>query len=150
MVHISSTLRLVYHIEQCRTCSVCAATKTYNLKWYRDGNSGYYHCSHCHQNLVYRPKWNPLTNPRRINFKGKRIYLAKPPRKGVCSICKTKVGQFHPRSGNYVRATHMHHIEYDSNNPSANTIEVCPSCHRQEHQKKKKLKRRESLRGPKK
>jgi hypothetical protein len=133
---VSSTLRLVYNIEAPRVCSACGSTKT-NNRWYRDGNSGY-HCNRCQMKLVYNPRWHPLTNPRRIVFKGKQIYLTEIKeslRKGICSLCGVRVGQFHPVTGHYCKQTHMHHLQYDPSNPLAHTIEVCIPCHKQEHRR---------------
>jgi DNA-directed RNA polymerase subunit RPC12/RpoP len=136
---ISSTLRLVYNIEvPLQVCSNCGSTKTSNSHWYRDGKSGY-QCHPCHMKLVYNPRWHPITNPKRINFKGKQVFLDEAPRKGVCSLCGIKVGQFHPVTGHYCKTTHMHHLQYDPENPANYTIEVCVPCHRQEHQRLKTI-----------
>jgi len=57
---------------------------------------------------------------RRIWFKTKRVYVKDCPRTGICSLCRRK------------GLTHLHHIQYDENEPLAHTIEVCPSCHMKE------------------
>jgi hypothetical protein len=133
---VASTLRLVYNIEglSCRICSNCGSTKTIMDKgkyphWYSDGNGGNF-CNRCHLKL--------LINIKRILFKDKRVLLDKPPRKGVCSLCGIKVGQFHPVTGHYCKQTQMHHLQYDPENPLAHTIEVCVPCHKQEHRRRLK------------
>jgi hypothetical protein len=140
---ITSTLRLVYNIESPRICSTCGSTKTIledgkYPHWYNDGNGGYW-CNRCHLKLVVNPKWSHINNHRRIEFKGKQIHIDKNPRKGICSLCGIKVGQFHPVTGHYCKTTHMHHLQYDPENPANYTIEVCVPCHKQEHQRLKAI-----------
>jgi hypothetical protein len=74
----------------------------------------------------YNTKWNkifsPITNPKRLVFKGKRIRIKENPRIGVCNLCRNVV----PFD---CKQTQMHHEKYDENNPLRYTIEVCASCH---------------------
>jgi hypothetical protein len=88
--------------------------------------------------LVYNPRWHPLTNPKRLAFKGKQVFVDEAPRKGICSLCGVRVGQFHPVTGHYCKQTQMHHLQYDPENPLAHTIEVCVPCHKQEHRRRLK------------
>src|ERR671925_1357891 len=118
---ISSTLRLVYNIEGARSCSNCRSTKTIMDKgkyphWYSDGNGGNF-CNRCHLKL--------LINIKRILFKDKRVLLDEPPRRGICSLCGVRVGQFNPKTGQFCKQTNMHHLQYDLTNPKNYTIEVC-------------------------
>lgn len=53
-----------------------------------------------------------------VSFKGKTITLDFEPRKGICSNCGKKDAH-----------THLHHTKYDENDPLANTVELCASCH---------------------
>jgi hypothetical protein len=141
-MRLVSTLKLVYHIIQGHTCCNCDITKSYRSRWYRkdrNGNSELFLCNSCQQNLVYHPIHNLQTNPKRIAFKGKQILLDEPPRKGQCCLCGVKVGQFCAKTGKYCDRTYMHHIVYDPAHPAANTIEVCPSCHIEEHRKLRAL-----------
>jgi hypothetical protein len=133
---VTSTLRLVYNIDGPRVCSNCDSTKT--SQWYRDENSGY-HCNRCHMKLVFNPRWHPITNPKRINFKGKQVFVDEPSRKGICSLCGTRVCQFNPKTGHYCKTTHMHHLQYDPKNPANYTIEVRVLCHKEEHQRLKAI-----------
>lgn len=66
-------------------------------------------------------------NARRIAFKGKRVFLSKIPRTGICSKCKRSVQK------NEIDRTALHHQKYDVNNAHAHTVELCASCHRIEH-----------------
>jgi len=68
--------------------------------------------------LKNKEKW---PDKKRVLFKNKRIKLDKNPRKGICSKC-----------GNSGK-TNLHHKKYDGNDPLANTIELCVSCHKKEH-----------------
>ena len=73
---------------------------------------------------------------RRITMKKengdfKRIFLDEKPRIGTCSECGA-IGE-----------THIHHDEYDSKNPLANTRELCKSCHTSYHNTIKKRKQNE-------
>lgn len=56
---------------------------------------------------------------RLFQYKGKVMYLKDGPvRKGICATCG-KQG-----------TTNLHHYgPYDDKNPTANTIELCKSCH---------------------
>jgi hypothetical protein len=62
--------------------------------------------------------WNPRRKPQIwLTWRDKQIHMEYNPRTGFCSKCG-KIGQ-----------THLHHTNYDSNNPLDNTIELCVSCH---------------------
>jgi len=74
-----------------------------------------------------RKSFNARTGPKRIKFKGKKVYLGYNPRKGICAKCRKTVA-----SGD-IDSTHMHHLQYDENDPAAHTVELCPSCHALEH-----------------
>src|SRR6266511_3464523 len=92
---VSSSLTLVYDIiiHLTKFCSNCGATETTTC-WHSDRNGDSY-CHKCHMRLVDNPKYHPLTNPRRIRYKGKTVFVDEPPRKGVCKLCGAKVGHLH-------------------------------------------------------
>jgi len=75
------------------------------------------------KNPDYVKRWNDFTNVRKIKFKNQSILLKENPRIGVCNYCRKSIG-----NGDIER-THMHHEQYDSENPLAHTIELCASCH---------------------
>jgi len=58
---------------------------------------------------------------KRIRFRDKLLRIGHNPRIGICSRCE------------WEGITHMHHLKYDENNPTAYTIELCPSCHTKTH-----------------
>lgn len=143
--------------EDKRFCSECGSTETKPVRkkrkggsifeyphWLRDGKGGWW-CHDCAFKLVYNPKWNPITHikwaqynrevnqPRRITYKGKRVYMKKPPRIGVCNLCRAVVGQVDAQVGEDCNITNRHHIQYDDNDPIAYTIESCVRCHRKFH-----------------
>jgi hypothetical protein len=60
--------------------------------------------------------------PLRVKFKGKRIYLRKVPRVGVCNLCRAVVEID-------CETTHMHHEKYDSSDPLKHSMEICPAHH---------------------
>jgi hypothetical protein len=70
----------------------------------------------------YRPhRLQYLTT--RIAFKNKRPIVKFNPRIGVCNLCRAVVGID-------CKITHMHHEQYDPENPLKHTIELCVSCHK--------------------
>jgi|SRR6185436_695670 len=100
------------------------------------------YCKSCYAIYIWNPILNVLyhekNNPRRITFKGKRVHLKGVTRTGECQKCNNKIGDEYTNNKGkpaIIKRTHMHHIVYDENNPSANTIELCVSCHRKEHKK---------------
>jgi hypothetical protein len=106
-------------------------------------------CCKCYLRLFIQPKWNPINNPiygkqrskisrklegqRRLNYKGKAVYLKIRPRTGICSKCGKSVNK-----GEITR-THMHHIEYHDQNVLKDTQELCVNCHRIESVRLKTL-----------
>lgn len=79
-------------------------------------------------------RYHPKGNPRRITFKGKRVFLTENPRTGECSHCHRKVGEG-------IQKTQMHHIKYHKDDPLKDTVELCSGCHSKAHAKiRKKLK----------
>jgi hypothetical protein len=121
-------------------------------KWtkYNDG----YLCARCANKLFYPPRKtkeaikkyndrnNPIYNHRHLSFKGKSIFLKENPRKGVCSWCGRKNGEYFLNANlkPSITLTHMHHIEYHDDDPLKDTLELCASCHSKETQRMKKLK----------
>lgn len=65
-----------------------------------------------------------------LTFLGKRVYLTKNPRAGVCTACG-KIRQ--PGE----RQFEMHHDEYVEGAPLERTRELCTACHNLEHSKSK-------------
>lgn len=84
----------------------------------------------------WHPIYNPLHNPKKIRFSGKRILLRENPRTNICSQC----GRRFPEE--LKRQTNVHHIRYDSKNPLDFTVELCNSCHAKLHHVLRKLKRK--------
>ena len=64
---------------------------------------------------------------QKIRFGGKQIRTNEVVRTGKCSKCLRRV------EDGEIKVTHMHHEQYDSNNPLAHTIELCVRCHNKEH-----------------
>jgi len=124
-------------MEEKRFCVICLSDKTYvskkgNKQWY---NHNGWHCRKCHNKLFLNPKWHPITHKKRFNFKGKSIYLDENPRKGICSLCKKKIGDSYiDFDGNekIIKHTHIHHIQYHDDDPFKDTVELCLSCHMKE------------------
>ena len=106
-----------------RICINCSSDKTYRNHWY---NHNGWHCEKCNNKLFKNPKWHPITNPKKISFKGKFVLLKDNPRKGICSFCYRKIGEG-------IKHTHMHHIHYHSDDVLKDAIELCVRCHRQVH-----------------
>lgn len=69
-----------------------------------------------------------------MRFKDKVIFLPSNPRKGVCSWCGRKKGEFFINNRNKLRyvKTAIHHIKYHDDNPLKDIVELCSSCHGKE------------------
>ena len=93
-------------------------------------NDGNRLCNRCANRLIwnrlYREKWNPINDPKKLRFKGKRILLKYSTRKGLCERCGAIKGQG-------CKQTHRHHWFYLVIMPWACTEELCVRCHRHEH-----------------
>lgn len=132
-----------------KICSICDSTTIYshnrrkNGNWYIDKETQLYLCGKCYAYKrrkipeVAERRHNSLNKPsarehvrehdkRKLRFKGRQILVQSNPRIGVCSKCGK-------RNGLDIKRTHIHHIQYDENNPLAYTIELCTSCHAKEH-----------------
>lgn len=120
-----------------RVCYACGMTIT--SCWYLNHDeSNNVICARCYQQIIYRPnhkhqtqlynnKRNPINAQMRLNYKGKRLFLGINPRTGICTICKKSIHK------GEIKRTNLHHLKYDDYNPLNNTIELCPSCHKIEH-----------------
>src|SRR5687768_6616844 len=90
------------------------------------------------QRKKYNKKWNPIISKRRLQFKTKSILLKENPRKGICSECGKKIGDFYVDRRLKIRPikiTHIHHIQYNENDPLKDTKELCAACHIKESKK---------------
>jgi hypothetical protein len=115
-----------------RQCTNCGSDKTYEhlIKGfgpYPDWRSheGNWYCKKCYNNLfhnaIINKKYYTRSRDRRVTYKGEQIYLKEPIRKHICSIC------------GYKGITNLHHYgEYIDEDPTANTIELCRTCHTKE------------------
>jgi len=93
---------------------------------------GVFLCHRCYNNYVWNPINNPTARKRQLNYKNKRIILSMPLRKGICDLCKKKIGDlFIAWQGKIkiIKYTHIHHLKYHDDDPLKDTIEVCNSCH---------------------
>ena len=127
-------------IPKDRKCSQCGSDKTYvkkngHVQWYfQNKNPKLPLCGKCwaeswrDKNPLKVRQYKQKQLEHQIFFLGKSITLDKPiPRTGICTMCKMSL-----KKGE-IKATVMHHVKYDSNNPLAYTIELCQSCHNIEH-----------------
>lgn len=108
-----------------RTCYNCCSDKTYMIKnkWpYWRENNGNWYCKKCYSKMFDNPKYHPITAPKRITFKNKRIGLKEDPRYGICQWCGAV-------KGIDCKITAMHHEKYDEDNPQEYTVELCVACH---------------------
>jgi hypothetical protein len=131
LIHLCNRKRM---ISSLRSCTSCGSNTTYvdrkgRSHWY--DHDGWY-CEKCNNKILKNLKWHPITRKRKLNFKGKQIYIGINPRKGQCSECGKRIGDLYINKWGVVdtiKTTHMHHIEYDETDPLAHTIELCSSCH---------------------
>ena len=142
--------KFTHQIFEDRICYVCGSNKTYVDKTGRHhwaNVDGEWFCKLHYQRYFDNPrrnpitskKWNPIRHarygPRRNTFKGERIYHDENPRKGICEKCGRSIGDEYINCDGQIaiiKRTHIHHIQYDENDPLANTIELCVSCHMKE------------------
>ena len=133
-----------------RICVACDSKTTYidrtgrhQWRMYDD----HWYCKNCYCRYVDNPirnpitskKWNPIRHarygPRRYTFKDKRVQTKEIPRTGTCQKCGKKIGDEYINCWGetaIIKRTHIHHIQYDENNPFGSTIELCVSCHMKE------------------
>jgi DNA-directed RNA polymerase subunit RPC12/RpoP len=76
------------------------------------------------KHAAYMREYN---NPKLMRFKREQIVLKKNPRTNVCSKCGRRYPEELPKQ------TAIHHDHYDPENPTANTRELCNSCHSKLH-----------------
>lgn len=120
MVESASALQ----VTMMRQCFQCGTATTYQTpgespQWY-----------HVPRGIICRRCYKLEWNKKRIYFTplGKQVITDKIiVRTGVCSICGKSVAK------EEISQTNLHHTEYDSMHPVANTIELCPRCHRRQH-----------------
>lgn len=114
-----------------KVCLIDSNHKTYHEKkrnayqWYRYENG--WICLNCRNKLIANPKWHPITNPKRISFKGRDRMIKINPRTGYCSNCSNNV---YDKS---CKRTAIHHIKYHDHDILKDIIELCISCHMKEH-----------------
>jgi len=106
-----------------RICFSCGTDKSVNKRGWRNWRKedGKWWCKNCHSRIFSAPKWHA----RRILFKGKRLYVKENPRTGICSLC-------HRKTGEGIKKTAIHHIQYHEDDLLRDTVELCVSCHDKE------------------
>ena len=90
---------------------------------------GEWHCHNCYCKLTTTPERQKQKNANRFKYKGKYVRTQEILRKrtGKCSRCPNNIFD---GSCEY---TQFHHIgEYVDDDPMANTVELCLSCHSKE------------------
>lgn len=140
-----------------RKCIECNSDTSYidkngYVKWYRSKDKDGFLCMKCYLILVSNPKHHPKkfmrtgiskmpgytkmhndkNHPRRIQFKDRRLMLKENPRIGFCNLCKKFIGDEYVNFRGEIakiKITHMHHMNYNEDNPLQDTIELCASCH---------------------
>jgi len=107
----------------------------YQRKWLKTNYTDYrirrdaYEEAHKEEIEKYQKEYNIINRETKLEYakksfryKNKKIHLKENPRTGVCYFCNKQN-----------TLTHIHHIKYDDNDPLANTIELCRSCHTRWH-----------------
>lgn len=123
-----------------KVCLINSNHKTYIAKngvaqWYRYKNG--FICLNCRNKII--------SNPKRLNFKDKKVVIKKKFRIGVCSWCNKKKGDnYINKYGEIakIKRIGMHHIQYHENDPLRDTLELCQSCHNRETWRLWRLKKR--------
>ena len=123
-------------------CCECGSNKTYvrktsKTRWHLGRPEWYKHpdipnkflCNKCYLRLPQkqqkRQQLSKIYHKKQHYYKNRNIHLDYEPRIGVCNWCRA-VAPFD------TKMTHIHHEQYDDNNPSKHTIEICVECHRKE------------------
>jgi len=97
----------------------------------RGSNNRYNVCKECYYEHYVKTGKKHFN---RFGFKNKTKILDENPRTNICSKC----GKSYPKE--LSTQTHLHHSEYDEQNPLNHTIELCNSCHQLLHWRLKKHK----------
>ena len=116
MVLSSSLVRVCYG---CDSEETSLAGNGYP-NWYLNRPTNLVLCQSCYDKHIRFDRYRLHSkdkNPRMIRFRGPQIVVDRIARNGICVNCG--------REG----YTHIHHKQYDDNDPLAHTIELCPSCH---------------------
>jgi hypothetical protein len=128
-----------YRCYACGTDKSVAFEKSrnkYRASWVHNWDkSGNVICRTCYIAIFYIPSHRERFNElqleyyhkkekknRRFWYKGRLMTADRSIKVGVCNLCRA-VSPFDTVQ------TQMHHEEYDDDNPSANTLEVCNRCH---------------------
>jgi hypothetical protein len=128
-------------LRVCRSCGLEAKTETELDLFVTNFPSRYGHSNLCKRCAsTYLKQWASTKHgkiirdqntrkqaPRKLRFKDKIIRVLTPPRKNVCELC----GKKYPEE--LKSQTHIHHEEYDPDNPLIHTKELCRSCHAKVH-----------------
>lgn len=116
-----------------RVCIFCKKNWTHD-SWYNYENQPV--CQICYYREIHYSKYgkerDAKRHPRRVTFKGKRIYSKEKPRTGYCSHCPNNIFD------KSCRRTSMHHLKYNEKDVLENTIELCNSCHAYETWKERR------------
>jgi len=122
----------IYPRNKNHICVACDVVNSSN--WHN--HDGYWYCNTCYMKYVRNPaklyqEYNKDYKSRRLLFRDTRLILDRNPRKGVCSRCGKKNGEIfiNTKGRESIVQTHLHHTEYDPNDPLAHTVELCESCH---------------------
>jgi hypothetical protein len=109
-------------LDSKRICYACGSDKSWHNKWLLNWGTSLLLCTRCYARLFLHPKWNP----RKFKYKGKEAKAWSEPKIGRCSWCPNNLAD------GSCKQTQWHHTKYDDDNPLANRIELCASCHRKE------------------
>ena len=91
-------------------------------------------CNKC--NLQYMNNRRKMGS--KIRFKGRTFSLEKNPRTNICTLCGKN------QTENAGKQMSIHHTNYNNDDPLANTIELCVSCHAKLHHALRRLKKQPS------
>jgi hypothetical protein len=115
-----------------KQCYACGAETSINpttgwSHWIHNPPTNLLLCRKCYLRHIANPRTNKAHHARRLNFKGRSIYLGYNPRNGVCTECGKSVQKTE------IPYTQMHHrSEYFAIFPWFGTEELCPRCHADE------------------
>ena len=90
-------------------------------------------CPFCQERKRRTERYNDKNGSRRMNYKGRDIFMTRNPRIGICSNCRGKVGFD-------IKRTCIYYTSWNDEDPLKGAIELCISCRKIDYHLKKNSK----------
>lgn len=112
-----------------------------SIRWHpnhMNDNTTLHLCHSCFNHILHNGRrknhqkyldFNKKHNPRRQWYKDRYVMIDKPPRIGVCNLCRAVRNEINAQVNRKCKKTHLHHEYYHDENTLKDTIEICEYCH---------------------